>query len=369
MSETAQGPIWEGYRRFIVARKVRESGTVTSFYLTPEDGGPLAPFRPGQHIGIKLDIPGQFVPVMRSYTLSDSPSQAGHYRLSIKREPAPADEPELEPGVSSNFMHDHVAEGTVVELRAPGGDFVLRPEGKGPVVLLSGGVGCTPMISMLSAIADAGAAREVWFIHGVKNGAEHAFGSFVRALAAERPNIHVHIRYSRPGPADEAGRDFDSTGHVDMDLLRQLLPGPTPQFYLCGATPFMKSLYQGLTDWGVDPFQINYEFFGAASDLTGEEAPVPAVVDADPDETYQVTFERSGVTATWTPEIGSLLNLAEANGVMPDYICRKGMCQTCMQHVMHGSFKYLNDAIVPPAGEGNVLICSARPTSDLVLNL
>ena len=357
----SQTPAWEGYRRFTVTRKVPESATVTSFYLVPEDGSELASYRPGQHIGIKLDVPGQFIPVMRSYTLSDSPAERGHYRLSIKREPAPTDDPGQSPGVSSNFMHDHVAEGSTVELSAPGGDFVLRPEGKEPVVLLSGGVGCTPMISMLAAINDVGAARDVWFIHGVKNGVEHAFGDFVRSLATERPNIHAHIRYSQPGADDVLGRDFDSTGHVDMDLLRQLLPGPTPQFYLCGATPFMTSLYQGLTEWGVDPFQINYEFFGQASDLTGKAG-------LDDGESHQVTFRRSGVTVKWTPAVGSLLELAETHGISPDFVCRAGNCHTCVQHVVEGAFSYLHEAIIPPMDDSDVLICSAKPDSDLVLD-
>jgi ferredoxin-NADP reductase len=368
----SQPPAWDGHRRFRVIRKVPESGTVTSFYLAPEDGGALAPFRPGQHIGIKLDVPGQLVPVMRSYTLSDSPAQADHYRLSIKREPAPADAPDAEPGLASNFMHDRVGEGAVVELLAPGGDFVLRPEGKGPVVLLAGGIGCTPLVSMLAAIADAGSGRDVWFIHGVRNGAEQAFGDFVRGLAAAHPNIHVHLRYSRPGADDVEGRDYDSTGHVDMELLQSLLPGPSPQFFLCGAVPFMKSLYQGLVGWGVDPFQINYEFFGPASELTGEAA-APATPEPVPgaaaDEVHKVTFRRSGVELLWTPTAGSLLDLAEANGVMADFVCREGRCHTCLQHVADGGFTYFRDGVFPPMSDDEILICSARPTSDLVLDL
>ena len=158
----SQQPAWEGYRPFVVVRKVPESATVTSFYLEPQDGAALAPFKAGQFIGLKIDVPGQFVPVMRSYTLSDSPACTDHYRLSIKREPAPADNPDAPAGAASNFMHDHVEEGTVLQLRAPGGQFVLRPEGKGPVVLLAGGIGCTPLISMLNAVADAGSTRDIW---------------------------------------------------------------------------------------------------------------------------------------------------------------------------------------------------------------
>lgn len=368
-------PAWEGHRAFVVKRKQPESGTVTSFYLEPRDGGELPSFRPGQHLGLRLDIPGQVMPVMRSYTLSDSPSRAGHYRLSIKREPAPADQPGAPAGLASNFMHDHVVEGSVLQVRPPSGDFVLRADGKGPVVLLSGGVGCTPMISMLTAVADAGAGRDIWFIHGVRNGTEHAFGALVRDLAAAHDNIHTHVSYSRPAPDDVRGRDYDRAGHVDVGLLEELLPGPSPQFYLCGSTPFMKALYRGLIDWGVDAFQINYEFFGQACDLLAdgpETAPATPAGQAslvEGVESYAVTFRQSGVSATWTPASGSLLELAEAAGINPDFVCRSGNCHTCLRQVAEGSFSYMHDDVFMPDGDDEILICSARPTSDLVLEL
>ena len=364
----SQPPAWKGYRAFIVTSKVAESETVVSFYLHPEDGGALPTFRPGQSIGIKLEVPDQVAPIMRSYTLSNSPANDSHYRLSIKREPAPFDKPDVPPGASSNFMHDHVYKGSMVQLRAPGGDFVLRPEGKGPVVLLAGGIGCTPLISMLGAMADAGPARDVWFIHGVRNGREHAFGEYVRKLSDAHHNIRSHIRYSRPDESDQAGQDFDSTGHVDMKLLKDFLPGSTPQFFLCGGTSFMRSLYQGLTKWGVDPFQINYEFFGPASELTNESSTAKRA-EADSSETFEVTFKRCGVSATWSPAAGSILELAEANNINPDFICREGMCQTCLSQVIEGSFDYLNDGVVPPDDDNSILICSSRPTSDLVLDM
>lgn len=364
MTET---PAWDGYRAFVVARREAESDSVTSFYLTPEDGAALPAFRPGQFIGLKLDVPGEIVPVMRSYTLSDGPARRDHYRLSIKREPAPADAPGAPAGAASGYMHDHAAVGTVLQLRAPGGDFVLRPEGKGPVVLLAGGIGCTPLISMLNAVVDAGAARDVWFVHGVRDGAEHAFGEAVRALGDRHDNIHVHVRYSRPRAEDVEGRDYDSIGHVDIALLRALGIDTAPQFYLCGSTPFMRSLYQGLVEWGVDPFQINYEFFGVACDLLGRDVPAPALEDSL--ESHQVTFMASGVTATWTPAAGSLLDLAEASGVAAVSSCRSGLCHTCLVRVVEGGFAYNHDDIIPPADDDEILICSARPTSALVIDV
>lgn len=364
---------WEGYRAFVVDRREAESDTVMSFYLMPQDGGEVPAHRPGQSLGFALDVPGRMTPVIRNYTISDSAKGAGHYRLSIKREPAPADQPDLPPGVSSNFFHDHVDVGSVLQVRAPSGEFALRPEGKGPVVLLSGGVGCTPMIAMLNAIVDSGSTRDVWFVHGVRNGREHAFAEHVREIAAAHDNIHAHVCYSRPDADDALGADYDTQGHVTADLLRELLPDTSPQFFLCGSTPFMKSLYNGLVDWGVDEFQIVYEFFGNACELRETPKPTPkqaaAALGVDPDTSFQVEFRQSGVTAPWTPGDGTILDLAEAHGVDPDFVCRSGMCHSCLSIVLEGDYEYTHDGVVTPMGEDEVLICSARPKSDLVIDV
>ncbi|MEK9723806.1 MAG: 2Fe-2S iron-sulfur cluster-binding protein [Rhodospirillaceae bacterium] len=364
-------PGWDGYRTFVVDRKEPESETITSFYLVPGDGGALPAYRPGQFLGFTLDVPGRMTPVVRTYTISDAPGRE-YYRLSIKREPAPADQPDVPPGVSSNFFHDHVQVGSTLRVRAPSGDFALRPEGKGPVVLLSNGVGCTPMVAMLQAVAESGAARDVWFVHGARNGREHAFGADVRAIAAAHPNIRVHVCYSRPDDADAQGVDYDSAGHVTADLLKELVGDTTPQFFMCGSTPFMKSLYNGLLDWGVDEFQIVYEFFGTASELREKPQQTPeeaaTAMGLAPDTAFAVEFRQSGVSAEWTPTSGTLLELAEANGVDADFICRQGMCHTCLTTVLSGSFAYAHDDVVPPMGDDEVLLCSARPTSDIVVD-
>lgn len=361
---------WEGCRTFLVDRREAESETVTSFYLVPEDGGALPTYRPGQSLGFVLDLPDRMTPVIRNYTISDSPKDACHYRLSIKHEPAPADQPDLPPGVSSNYFHDHVQVGTKLQVRAPSGQFALRPEGKGPVLLLSGGVGCTPMIAMLNAIVDAGSTRNVWFVHGVRNGREHAFGGYVRAVAQAHDNIRAHICYSRPDDGDVLGEDYDSAGHVTAELLQSLMPDTSAQVFLCGSTPFMKVLYNDLIDKGFDEFQIVYEFFGNACEL---RETTPAQVAADmglaPDASFKVEFRQSGVSASWTPGAGTLLELAEANGVEPDFVCRSGMCHSCLSVVLDGGFEYTHDGVVTPMSDNEVLICSARPTSDLVVDV
>ncbi|HYQ73443.1 MAG TPA: MOSC domain-containing protein, partial [Gammaproteobacteria bacterium] len=313
---------WEGYRTFVVDRKVPESETITSFYLAPEDGGPLPAFKPGQFLTFRLDIPGQTKPVTRTYTISDRPD-ADYYRVSIKRETPPAHRPDAPPGLSSNYFHDHVQPGVKLCVKAPRGEFWLNPGDDTPVVLVSAGVGLTPMISMLNGIVAAGSERPVWFIHGTRNSREHAMGEHVRSLAAEHDNVHLHVRYSRPGSGDVEGNDHDGTGHVTVDILKALLPPAAYDFYLCGPAPFMKTLYNGLLDWGVAEARIHYEFFGPASVLKAGAGKASTQIAGDgSSHAFDVTFDQSGVTVAWEPGVDSILELAESHGLRPDYSCR-----------------------------------------------
>lgn len=376
MSESRERPGgWDGYRTFVVARKEPESRTVTSFYLEPEDDGPLAPYKPGQFLGFRLRVPGAAAsgPVMRDYTISDAPGDGRHYRLSIKREPPPADA-DAPPGASSNYFHDNVRVGSKLDVRAPAGDFYLR-DGDRPVALLSGGVGLTPMISMLNHLVADGDERKVWFIHGVRNGAEHAFGGHVRALAAKHANVGVHVAYLEPGPEDAEGRDYDSSGLITMETLERLLPGPGCDFYLCGPPPFMKVFYNALLDWGADEARIFYEFFGPATvlkdDRHGGAGAKPATAedaatDTGPD--VNVTFQRSGVTVPWDPKAGTILDLAEANGLVLPFSCRSGVCHTCMCQLIEGEIEYIDDAVFAPDEPDQVLICSSRPKTDVTVD-
>jgi ferredoxin-NADP reductase/MOSC domain-containing protein YiiM len=253
---------WKGFRNFIVDKKVPESQTITSFYLVPEDGQPLPVYMPGQFLIFRLSIPGHPKPVMRTYSLSECPCHAEYYRITIKRETPPED-PEIISG--SNYFHNLVEPGTRLQVAASRGDFFLNPQEETPVVLISGGVGLTPMISMLNAIVDSGKNRLAWFIHGTRNGIHHAMCRHVRTIAVENHNINVHIRYSQPRPEDVKGREYDSTGHVDVNLLKELLPNREMDFYLCGPPTFMNSMLKGLWDWGVPENRIRFELFGPAA--------------------------------------------------------------------------------------------------------
>ena len=320
---------------------------------------------------MELDIPGQPKPVIRTYSLSDAPNP-DHYRLSIKREPAPADQPDLPSGLSSSYFHDHVEPGTTLRIGATCGKFHLDPQSQRPLVLLSAGVGLTPMVSMLNTIVGSGTPRPVWFLHGARNSREHAMGAHLRRLAAEHENVGVHIRYSQPDADDVVGRDYDSAGRVDVALLKQVLPFDDFDFFLCGPTPFMRSLYGDLLALGRPEARIHYEFFGPGS-MLAEEAPASPSAEVPTADTelvggIQVTFARSGVTAGWDPACETILDLAERHGLNPDYSCRSGICHTCLCEVVEGEVEYLEEPLDEP-DPGQVLICCSRPKTSLVLEV
>ena len=369
-AEPVLGPAgWEGFREFAVDRKVAESRAITSFYLRPEDGKPLPVYRPGQFLTFRLNIPGHGSPVTRTYSLSDSPNHPEYYRISVKRLAAPGGRPDLPPGLSSSHFHDHVQPGTRLCVKAPRGKFFLDPEDDTPVVLLSGGVGLTPLISMLNAIAQTGSKRPVWFIHGARDGSEHAMGKHVRRVAKEHENVNVHVSYSRPRPQDVQGRDYDARGHVSVELLKSVLPPAAYDFYLCGPAPFMKSLYNGLLAWGVAEARIHYEFFGPASALAeGAEPDIVAAPAAQSEGRLEVSFTKARIKATWDPSYESILDLAEAQGLRPDYSCRMGICHTCMTRLVDGEVEYAGDPVDLP-DPGYVLICCSRPRTNVTVEV
>jgi len=206
-----------------------------------------------------------------------------------------------------------------------------------------------------------GPQRRVWFVHGARDGAEHAFGPHLKELAAQCESISTHVVYSAPRPDDVAGRDYDSAGRIDVDLLRSLLPFDDYEFYVCGPEAFMAAIYEGLTDLNIADDRIHYEFFGPAAKLgkssTADATGLPA--DA-PGEPVAVRFESSGIDAMWDPSKGTLLDLAEAEGLTPAYSCRSGICQTCSTHVASGAVGYADPPMAPPA-DGEALICCAYP--------
>jgi nitric oxide dioxygenase len=253
---------WEGFRAFVIARKVAESEVITSFYLRPADGGAIAAFEPGQYISVKLDIPGEQYTHIRQYSLSDAPGK-GYYRISVKREDA-AGKPE---GRISTHLHRDLKEGDTVLVSAPAGDFTLRRGAERPVVLISGGVGLTPMVSMLNTLVSEEPARPVTFIHAAAHGRVHAMGQHVAEIAAAHPQVRAHLIYSEPTEEDRARGGFKE-GRIDLAWLQSVVPSKDADFYFCGPIPFMSCIRDSLRTWGVPEERIHFEFFGPAADLS-----------------------------------------------------------------------------------------------------
>ncbi len=245
--EKAAGSI----RSLRLVEKIRESDEVASFVFESRDGGPLADFNAGQHLPIELEATEQGCGVSRTYSLSNGPGQ-GRYRISVKRHPQ---------GVASRCLHDHVEVGDILSARAPAGDFMLDPSSARPVVLVSAGVGLTPLLSMLHELVGSGDSRPVWFVHGTRDGRHHALANEVRGLDARAPNVHLHVAYSQPRPEDELGRHYHSAGRVEGALLEKLVPGLDGDFYLCGPTAFMASVQEHLEARDVPLERIRSETF------------------------------------------------------------------------------------------------------------
>lgn len=251
---------WRGFKPFRVARKVRESDVTVSFYLEPADGAALPSFQPGQYVSIQVRVPGFDHRQVRQYSLSSAPN-GRDYRISVKREDAPACPPDAPPGLVSNWLHDIVREGDLLDVHMPLGDFVLQP-GTHPIVLLSGGSGITAVLSMLEHLTgEAGDTREVVFLHSARHRGQHAFGSHVRALARRRPGVRVAVFYDEAGPGDEPGVHHDGVGRLTPDRIRGYLPTAPAAFYYCGPVGFMAAVDAALDTIGVPQARRSSEAF------------------------------------------------------------------------------------------------------------
>lgn len=361
---------WAGWREFRVAQRAFEDAAQSqcSFYLQPVDGQALPPFKPGQFLTFALDMAARSADgaasaraITRCYSLSDRPDPA-HYRVTIKRVPAPADHPEFEPGLSSSHFHDHVRVGDILRVKAPAGHFFIDPDPAVPAVLIGGGIGITPMMSMLRWCIAQQPQRVVHLYYGLRNSGEHAFKPQLEAMAAAHPALRLNVVYSRPGESDVQGRDYLHQGHVDVGLLRRTLPHGRHQFYVCGPPAMMQVLVPALAEWGVPVADIHYEAFGPASvKLPGApEAAVPTLSEVE------VRFQRSGRTLTWDGRDASLLDFAERHGISVESGCRSGGCGSCETRLLEGTVRY-GHAPDHDVAAGHCLLCVGRPSSALVL--
>jgi uncharacterized protein len=363
---------WPGWRDFrVVRREFEDAGrSQCSFYLQPVDGAPLPAFRPGQYLTFTLQVgdgakstAGTERRLTRCYSLSDRP-EAAYYRITVKRVPAPAGRRELPPGASSNHFLDRVNQDDILKVRAPAGRFCIDPDASVPVVLLAGGIGITPMMSMLRWCVAEQPGREVHLFYGVRSSADHAFKTELEELVRSHPAFKLHVIYSRPESGDVPGRDYQHLGHLDLDLLRRSLPHGGHQFYVCGPPSMMQSLLAALREWGVAQRDIHAEAFGPASlspagTNAGEASTVsPALID--------VHFQRSGRTLVWDGQDANLLDFAERHGVVVDSGCRSGSCGTCETRIVSGAVHYAGRPDHEIAS-GYCLPCVGRPQSALVL--
>lgn len=352
---------WSGLRTFVVKQKVVEDAeqTVCSFHLVPEDGKPLPPFLPGQFLTFQLDIPGA-AKTVRCYSLSDAP-RADAYRVSIKRVPAPASQ-NVPPGRSSNYFHDRVVVGSRLQVRAPSGHFHLD-RGDAPVVLIGGGIGITPMLSMANWALTEQPGREVWLFYGVRHGGEAVMLPHLEALAAAHPNFRLRICFSAPRAGDLDGSDRRLAGRVGVELLSKQLAFKPYEFYLCGPGPLMETLVPALEDWGVPEARLHYEAFGPAS--IKRKAATAAAVDGTASR-LSVDFASTGKQLDWKPADGSLLEFAEAHGISLNSGCRSGGCGTCQTKIKRGEVAYQQAPDFDPE-PGTCLPCVCTPKTDLVL--
>jgi ferredoxin-NADP reductase len=361
LTETSPPPAWPGFRPLTVTEIDRESDAVISAHLADPGGGSVPAALPGQFLTLRLRPDHAQRPLLRSYSLSGPPG-ARDYRISVKREPR---------GAGSQFLHTRVRAGDLLEAAAPRGTFTLRP-GQAPVLLISAGVGATPVLAMLHALAAARSTRDTWWLHGARRRADEPFAAESRALLAALPSAHRHICYSSPGPGDIEGRDYHTAGRLSGPVLAALDLPRDGDAYLCGPPAFMADISAALAAAGIQAARIHTEVFGAGSAQTPGIAPVPARRPHPPagqsGSGPLVAFARSDLSARWDPGYASLLELAEACDVPVRWSCRTGVCHTCETAVMSGTVRYAPAPVDDPA-DGNALICCAQPSDDLVLDL
>ena len=361
LTEASPPPAWPGFRPLAVTRISRESETVVSVHLADPGGGSVPAALPGQFLTLRLHPDPAERPLLRSYSLSGPPG-ARDYRISVKRE---------EHGAGSQFLHTRVRTGDLLEAAAPRGTFILRP-GQAPVLLISAGVGATPVLAMLHALAAARSGRDIWWLHGARRRADEPFAAESRALLAALPSAHRHVCYSSPDPGDIQGRDYDTAGRLSAPVLAALDLPRNADAYLCGPPAFMADVSAALAAAGIQAARIHTEVFGAGPAQTPGIAPAaarrPHPPAGQPGSGPLVAFARSDLTARWDPGYASLLEFAEACDVPVRWSCRTGVCHTCETTVMSGTVRYAPAPVDDPA-EGSVLICCSQPRDDLVLDL
>ena len=363
LTTTAPPPAWLGFRPQEIVSIEPESATIFSLTLASIDHKPLPAALPGQYVGIRLQPDPEGPPVIRNYSLSGRPG-AETYRISVKQEPH---------GVASTYLLQHTRAGDTVDVAAPRGTFLLK-DADTPVLLMSAGVGATPVLAMLQALAAQRSPRTVWWLHAARDGAHHPFAEEARTLLARLPAGRSFISYSAPRDTDRRGVDYTFAGRFDLERIGELQLPQDTDAYICGPDSFMNEMTEALEACGLPASRICTEIFGARPAVTpgvvGGPAPAPHQPAGVPGRRPgpSVSFARSGLTTLWYPEYGTLLELAEACDVPVRWSCRTGVCHTCETALVAGGIEYLPEPVEPPA-DGSALICCSTPTADVSLDL
>jgi ferredoxin-NADP reductase/MOSC domain-containing protein YiiM/ferredoxin len=361
LSVTSPPPEWAGFRQLTVTAITHETEAVISIRLDDPTGASLPPARPGQYLTLRVRPDDKRRAVLRNYSLS-GPPDAGYYRVTVKPE---------HDGTASGYLHTRLAVGDKLDVAAPRGTFILD-QTDAPALLISAGIGATPVLAMLQALAEEHSDRQIWWLQGARNGREHPFAAESQALLASLPNARRRVYYSRPAPDDVEGRDFDSAGRLTGSLLAELELPHDAEAYLCGPTPFMDEISAGLSAIGIDASRIHTEPFGPAPASTPGIAAKPARAPhppaGKPGTGPTIEFARSNLAIPWDSDYGSLLELAEACDVPVRWSCRTGVCHTCETTLIAGDVAYSPEP-VEPAADGSALICCSQPRDDLVLDL
>ena len=361
---------WNGYRQFRVKQKVVEVDNICTFYLVPHDAKPLPAFRPGQFLTIRFSLPemkpGEFQNVVRCYSLSDS-ARSEQFRITVKR--ISAADTKSAPGLVSNYLCDEVEAGGLLDVQAPRGGFALDPEGVQPVVLIGGGIGVTPLISMVNSICTAGCKRDVWLFYGVRDGSEHVMKQHLEQLAAAHDRFHLQVFYSRPDSQKDSNHVCYHEGHVSVERIRESVKVCDSDFYVCGPSAMMQSIVPALKEWGVEEGRIHMEAFGPATlpQSSRRKSSTGNDIRQDGPQGSVVEFSRSSKAVAWDDECLSLLDFALSHGIAIDSGCRAGSCGSCAVAIRKGRVVSVSE----PSADydaGSCLACISVPDGPLVLD-
>jgi ferredoxin-NADP reductase/MOSC domain-containing protein YiiM len=360
--EAAAHPAAPGFQPLVVTAIEQESADVLSLTMRSPIGQPLPAALPGQYVVLRLQRIAGSPPLFRSYSLS-GPLSTERYRISIKIEPN---------GAAGTYLREHIRAGDALDVSSPRGSFILQA-GERPVVLLSAGIGATPVLAMLHALAEARSPRQVLWLHAARDRQHHPFAAEVRRLMLALTHSRSYVCYSRPGSGDRVGKDFDAAGHLSRSLFGEIGFPREADVYLCGPTHFMADMKEALASLGVAPDRIHIEIFNGGESMTPGVASttmgVPHVPRDDANTGPLISFARSGIAAHWKASAyQSILELAEACDVPVRWSCRTGVCHSCESGLVSGAVVYGPEPLDKPA-EGNVLVCCSQPIRDLVVDL